>query len=150
MKKSTATATSAQRPVMVSMKPSRFCASADAHSLPALVSSSATLRSGDDQDASQAVENKSQKKEHEAQFNERLEIEIAGGFGEFIGDNSGDGISGIEERSADRRSVADDHGNGHSFAKSASESEEDGAHDTGAGEGDDNPPGGFPTRGAEG
>ena len=46
--------------------------------------------------------------------------------------------------------VADDHGDGHRFAESAGERQEHGAHDAGARPGDDDLPGGFPARGAEG
>ena len=111
--------------------------------------SAAALRSGDDQDASQAVEDEGEEEEDEAELDQRLEIKVAGGFGEFVGDDGGDGVAGRKERGADGGRVADDHGDGHGFAESAREREEDGAHDAGAGEGDDHFPGGFPTRGAE-
>ena len=111
--------------------------------------SAAALGSGDDQDASEAVEDEGEEKEDEAELDQRLEIQIAGGFGEFVGDNRGDGIAGREERGADGGRVADDHGDGHGFAEGARESEKNRAHDAGASEGDDDFPGGFPSRGTE-
>ena len=89
------------------------------------------------------------KKEHEAEFDERLEIEIAGGFGELVGDDGGDGIAGRKERGADGRRVADDHGDGHGLAESASQREKNRTHDAGARERDDDFPGGFPASGTE-
>src|SRR5438132_14308165 len=76
-------------------------------------------------------------------------MKLAGGFSGFIGDDGGNGISGRKERSADRRSVANHHGDGHGFAEGSGKGQENGTKNSGAGKGNDYFPRGFPARGPE-
>ncbi len=86
--------------------------------------STAALRSGNNQQACKAVEDEGKDEEHQAKLDQRLRMEIAGCFGEFVGDDGSNGLAGRKERSADDRGIADNHGDGHSFAKGPSEGQE--------------------------
>ena len=54
-----------------------------------------------DEQARQAIEHEGQQKEHQAQFDQGAQVEIAGGLAEFIGQHGGNGIAG--RRTARRR-----------------------------------------------
>ena len=63
--------------------------------------------------------------QHEADFKQRAQIQIAGGLVEFVGDDAGQRVAGREQRFDDLRRVADDHRDGHGFAERAAQSEND-------------------------
>ena len=104
---------------------------------------------GDDQKASEAIQDESHQEQHETEFDQRAQVQIAGGFREFIGDDGGNGIARRRKRSADLRVVADDHGDGHGFAQRARQRQKYRAHNSGASPGNHDFPGGFPARGAQ-
>jgi len=139
MKKSTETETKAHTPVMVSMKRLTNLRQRRREFMRSPIPPPA-LGSSHNQQASEPVENERQKKEYESQLNKGLIMQIAGSFGELVGDNGGDRITGREERGANHRRVADDHGDGHGFAEGAREGQENGAHDAGTGKGYDDLP----------
>src|SRR5229473_1471816 len=111
--------------------------------------SSAPLGSGDDQQASEPVENEGKKKEHKSQLDQGLIMQVAGSFGELVGDNGGNGIPGSKQGSADGRSIADHHSDSHGFTQCPREGEEDRPQDATPGKGDDHLPGRFPACGAK-
>src|SRR5260370_2604915 len=111
--------------------------------------SGAQLGSSHNQQASEPVENESQKKEYEPQLDKGLVMEIAGSIGELVGDNGGNRIPGRKQRKADRRSIADHHGDSHGFAEGASKGQGNRAQNTRAGNGDEHFPGRVPTGGTE-
>src|SRR5438552_10457396 len=147
MRKRTETATMAHTPVMVNMKPLQICASGVEGSY--VAHPAAAPGSGDDQQTRKAVEKEGQEEEHQAKLDQGLRMELAGGFGEFIGDDGGNGISGRKERSADDGRIADDHGDGHRFAERSGKGQENGTKNARAGKRNDNFPRGFPARGPE-
>src|SRR5579863_10257983 len=104
---------------------------------------------GDDQQASEAVENERHQEEHEAQFDQRAEVQIAGRFGELIRDHGSDRVTGRKQGSRDLGIISDDHGDGHRFAERTSESQKNRAHHAGARPGNDYLPSGFPASGAQ-
>ena len=103
----------------------------------------------DNQQPRQAVEDEGEQEQHQAEFDQRLEIEVAGGFGEFVGDDGGDGVARRKQRGTDGGRVADDHGDRHGFAQSARQRQENGAHDAGPRKRNNDLPGGFPASGAQ-
>src|SRR5204863_160017 len=94
-----------------------------------LAPSAAALGSCHDQQARKAVEDEGKNEEHQAKLDQGFGMEIAGGFGEFIGDDGGNGIARRKERCADDRGIADNRGDGHSFAESPSRGQENGGAD---------------------
>src|SRR5579871_5820156 len=56
------------------------------------------LVSSHDEKARDAVDDDGKGKEHQAQFDESAGVELSGGFSELVGDHSGNGIAGGEER----------------------------------------------------
>ena len=56
------------------------------------------------------------------------QVEIALGFGVFVGDDTGQGIGGIKERQRNLGAVADNHGDGHGFAQGAPQTQNHRAH----------------------
>src|SRR5205807_9926007 len=98
---------------------SQICASEDEGSY--VPHSAAALGSGDNQQARKAVEDEGEDEKHQAKLDQGLRMELTGCFGEFIGDHGGDGISGREQRRADHRRIADNHGDGHRFAEGPSQ-----------------------------
>src|SRR5205807_825 len=63
--------------------------------------------------------------------------------------NGGEGISGREQRIADHRRIADNHGDGHRFAEGPSQGQENRTKNARAGKRNDHFPCGFPARGPE-
>src|SRR5665213_1754242 len=103
-----------------------------------------------DEQARDSVDDDGEGEEDQAQFDQGAGVELAGGFGELVGDYGGNGIAGGEEGGFDFGIVADDHGDGHGLAERTRQSQEDGTHDAFLGVGDDDIPSGLPAGGAEG
>src|SRR5436853_496274 len=82
-----------------------------------------------DHDAGEPVEDEGQEKQDESQLDQRLKVQITGSFGEFIGDNRGDGVAGRKQRGADGHDIAYNHGDRHGFAEGTRESEKNRTHD---------------------
>src|SRR5690242_12811863 len=102
------------------------------------------------QQLGQDVDDNRDQEQGQADFNQRAEVEVAGGFAEFVGDNARHGVSGGEEGFGDFGAVADDHGDGHGFTEGATESEDDAAENSDAGVGQDSGANHLPAGGAEG
>src|ERR1700733_13962225 len=76
-----------------------------------------------DHEAGDGVDNDRDQEERETDFDERAEVDVAGGLGELSGDDAGEGVGWSEERLADIGMVADDHGDGHRLPQCAPEAE---------------------------
>ena len=83
------------------------------------------------------------------EFDQGVNVKVAGRFGELIGDDRGDGIAGGEQRGGDFGIIADDHGHGHRFTERPGHGQEDRAQDAGARVRHHDLPGGFPLGGAQ-
>lgn len=101
------------------------------------------------EETSQSVDDEGEDEENETKGDERLQVKISRSFGKFVGDDSGNGVAGGEERSGDSGGIADDHGNSHGFTQRAGESEKDRTHDAGFGKRNDDLPSGLPAGGTE-
>ena len=84
-------------------------------------------RDGPDQQLGNCVDDDGDDEEGEADLDQGAAVQVAGGFGKLVGDDGGHGGAVGEQRSVDLGGVADDHGDGHGFAQSAAQAENDGA-----------------------
>src|SRR5579864_1842622 len=75
----------------------------------------------------QTVDDQSHEEENEPDLDQGAQVEVAGGLAEFVGDDAGQRVTGSEERLSNLGAIADDHGDGHSLARSATQTEYHGA-----------------------
>src|ERR1017187_8635360 len=71
------------------------------------------------QQPGQCVDDEGHDKQRQPDLDQRAQVQIAGGLGEFVGDDTGHGVARREQRLRDLGTVADHHGNGHGFAQCA-------------------------------
>src|ERR1035441_702187 len=69
------------------------------------------------------VDHNGDKEQRQANLDQCRKIEIAGRFGEFVGEYAGHGVSGSKQRLGNFRTVADHHGDRHGFAKRAAQAQ---------------------------
>src|ERR1700687_4071836 len=81
-------------------------------------------------DPRQRVDHNGDKEQRQAYLDQRGKIQIAGRFGEFVGEYAGHGVSGSKQRLGNFRTVADHHGYRHGFAERKAQAQNDGAHDS--------------------
>src|ERR1051325_9437180 len=82
-------------------------------------------RDAPDEKARGAVDDEGHEEEHEAQLDERAQVQVARRLRELVGDDGGDGVARLEERGGDDGPVAYHHRHGHRLADRAPESEYD-------------------------
>ena len=102
------------------------------------------LGRAENQNPRQAVDDDRQAEQHQAEFDQRARVQLAGGLGELIGDHRGDRIARRKQRSVNLGIVADHHGHRHGFPQGARQGQENRAHDAVPRKGNDDVPGGFP------
>src|ERR1039458_6266729 len=78
----------------------------------------------------QRVDHNGDEEQCQANLDQCRKIQIAGRFGEFVGEYAGHGVSGSEQRFGNFRTVADHHGYRHGFAEGAAQTQNDGAYDS--------------------
>src|ERR1700675_417732 len=69
----------------------------------------------------QRVDYDGDKEQRQANLDQSRKIQIAGRFGEFVGEHAGHGVSGSKQRLGNFGTVADHHGDRHSFAERAAQ-----------------------------
>src|ERR1019366_7122066 len=84
------------------------------------------------QQPGQGVYDERHDKQRQPDLHQRAQIQIAGGLGEFVGNDAGHGVARREQRLGDLGTIADHHGNGHGLAQRAPQSEYDPAHNANA------------------
>src|SRR5208282_4025437 len=73
------------------------------------------------------VDHNGDEEQCQANLDQCRKIQIAGRFGEFVGEYAGHGVSGSKQRFGNFRTVADHHGDRHGFAERAAQTQNDGA-----------------------
>src|SRR5260370_36530204 len=101
---------------------------------------------GVDQQERDDVDRKRDQDEDETDLNQRALVYVPGRLDELVGDDRGQRVAGRKDRRRDLWPIADDHGNGDALSEGASEREDRGAEEAGAGRRQDHVPDRLPPR----
>src|SRR5229473_5021533 len=104
---------------------------------------------GVDQQERDDVDRQRDQDEDETDLNQRALVYVPGRLDELVGDDRGQRVAGRKDRMRDLGPVADHHRNGDGLSEGASEREDGGAEEAGAGRRQDHVPDRLPPRRAE-
>src|SRR5216684_2331324 len=104
---------------------------------------------GVDEEQRKDVDRQRDQDEDETDLNQRALVHVPGRLDELVGDDRGQRVARRKDRMGDLGPVADDHGHGDGLSKRASQREDRGAEDPGAGRRQDHVPDRLPPGGAE-